>query len=238
MLLKNWVSRCSLIAVALILLPAVAGATTYNFTAGTVEIRATLEGTTTSVLEGPVPFTIPLGGTFIEVDFGASTYGTVTGLELIPVSDFMLDLDQAATGGVLDLIEVRGAELNEELGGATADLDASGNFFLDTRMKAWVEGINPPFPTTFVTEVTGATSGNIQFSGDQIQLGMVGVNLARFEQLGNPDPNAPKIVVKADFTFLGGAVIPEPGTALLLGLGLAGLASVRRGSQDGSWRGI
>ena len=46
-------------------------------------------------------------------------------------------------------------------------------------------------------------------------LGIFGVNIATFRQVNNPGPD---IIVKADFTFIG-TLVPEPGTALLLGLG-------------------
>ncbi|RIL01387.1 MAG: hypothetical protein DCC71_17875 [Proteobacteria bacterium] len=48
--------------------------------------------------------------------------------------------------------------------------------------------------------------------------------------LGSIDPDGPggldPLVLKGDFFFEG--VVPEPGTAILLGVGLAGVASARR----------
>jgi hypothetical protein len=50
--------------------------------------------------------------------------------------------------------------------------------------------------------------------------------------LGQLDPDGPggvpPLVLKGDFVFTG--AVPEPGTALLLGFGLAGFAGLRRRS--------
>jgi hypothetical protein len=52
------------------------------------------------------------------------------------------------------------------------------------------------------------------------------------------DPNQRRLITDVDLDILrdahGFGVVPEPSTALLLGLGLAGIASLRRSSRRGS----
>lgn len=71
--------------------------------------------------------------------------------------------------------------------------------------------------------LTGSAVGQLGLSGDTLTIGLFGINIATFESLTTPGQ---LINVKADFSFVG-TVIPEPTTGILMGLGLAGLASLR-----------
>lgn len=224
-MLMNLASRIAVLAGLLVLLPSLATAIPYTFTSGSASVRATLAGTTTSVLEGPIPVIVPLGGSFVDFDAGLGANGTITGLELSALSNFTLDLDQTLVG--FDLIDVSGATLTNAVG-ASAGISGSGSFFLDTVVNAIIEGIGGPPPSVPVTSTTSAAAGTLGISGDSVNLGIVGVNLATFESLVTPGQY---IEVKADFTFFG-TVVPEPGTALLLGLGLLGLSAARRPEGD------
>jgi len=72
-----------------------------------------------------------------------------------------------------------------------------------------------------------AAPGTLAVTGDQLILGLFGINIATFAQEAAMDPEtAPLVNVKADFTFVG-TLIPEPGTAILLGMGLMALGAAR-----------
>ncbi len=208
---------CNLAAFSVFLvLPAIGHAATYFFTGGSVQLTAVIQGTTTSVLEpGTSPVEIALGGSFVDLDLLAGPNGTVTGLELITTGSFILDLDATVAG--FDLIEISGASL-VEAPGATGPVSGGGSFAIDTIMSATITGIGGPPPATFVSSLQSGSTGILGLSGDTLTLGLFGINLATFESLHTPGQ---LIDIKADFSFIG--IVPEPTTAVLLGLGLAGL---------------
>ncbi|MEZ4332581.1 MAG: PEP-CTERM sorting domain-containing protein [Myxococcota bacterium] len=208
-----------LAALAVFLTPTIAASTTYNFTSGQVQITAVIQGTATSVLEpGTSPVTVPLGGSFVDFDALAGPNGTITGLELVPTGSFLLDLDQTVAG--FDVIEISNAMLVESPG-ATGAVSGLGSFAIDTILSGTVTGMGGPPPATPITSLQSGTSGIVGISGDTLTLGLFGINIATFQSLATPGVY---VEVKADFTFVGHTVVPEPSTALLVGLGLSGLA--------------
>lgn len=215
-----------LASLAMLMLPALAGAspTTYGFSSGTMTLRAVLDGTNTSVLSGPTPVEILLGGTSVTVDLAAGPYGTLTGLLLVPTTTINLDLDENIVA--LDTVSIENSSLTNQVG-STGVLNLFGQFNIATVLSGDVSGTLPgniPFGPQPASSIDSSASGLIGISGDTITLSLVGVNIARFAQL--PIGSGPDVIVKADFTFTG--IVPEPGTALLLGLGLGGLAAARR----------
>lgn len=224
----GWARRAAVLgSLALLVFPALAGAapTTYSFSSGTVTLRAVLDGTNTSVLSGPTPVNILLGGTSVTFDPTAGAFGTLTGMLLVPASTINLDLDQTVVA--LDTVEIDNSSLTNQIG-STGVLNVFGQFNIATVLSGDVSGFLPggiPFGPVPATSLDSSASGLLSVSGDTINLSLVGVNIARFAQLAGP-PGSPDVIVKADFTFVG--VVPEPGTTLLLGLGLGGLATIRR----------
>ena len=198
---------------------------TYGFSSGTVTLRAVLDdGQNTSVLAGSTPVEILLGGTSVQFDSAAGPFGTLTGLTLIPASTINLDLDE--TVAALDSVSIDNGVLTNQVG-ATGALNLFGQFSIATVLSGDVSGLLPgniPFGPQPATSIDSSAAGLIDISGDTLTLSLVGVNIARFPQF--PIGTGPDVIVKADFTFIGN--VPEPGTALLLGLGLGGLSVVHR----------
>jgi hypothetical protein len=196
---------------------------TYNFTGGQVTVAAFV-GNSATPIGGPV--VLSLTGISVTVDEMALTLnavnfsvGTSGNLTLSP--DYngydTVNLDFANVsgfGGTLVSVDIGPpAEYSFLIGGVTVSgqLDASG-----------------PFPAPPITDqlfsipnVTG--SGTIFIDGSQLFLD--GITLGAIDPDG-PNFGVDPLVIKGDFIFIG--EVPEPGTALLLGFGLAGLARARR----------
>lgn len=216
----------------LLLAPALAGAApiTYGFNSGTVTLRAVLDdGLNTSVLAGPTPVSILLGGTSVDFDSAAGPFGTLTGLVLVPNATIALDLDETVVA--LDSVSIDNGILTNQVG-ATGALNLFGQFAIATILSGDVSGMLPgaiPFGPQPAISLDSSAAGLLGVSGDTLTLSLVGVNIARFAQL--PLGSGPDVIVKADFSFVG--VVPEPGTALLLGLGLGGLTFTGRRRAEG-----
>lgn len=193
----------------------------YNFTGGQVTVAAYV-GNSPTPIGGPV--VLALTGISVTVDEAALTLnavnfsvGTTGSLSLTP--DYngydTVNLDFAnvsGVGGSLTLVDLGPPkEYSFAIGGVTVsgELDASGPF-----VTALVDS---PFS---IPNVTG--SGTIYI--DLGELFLDGITLGAIDPDG--DGGLDPLVIKGDFLFAG--AVPEPGTALLLGLGLAGLARARR----------
>jgi hypothetical protein len=211
--------------IALLVGPGVASAlpSDFLFTSGQMTLRAELDdANNTSILNDPDPAVIQLGGSFVRFDPDSGSFGTLIAFSLIPAGTIELDLDESVT--TLDSISILSAHFTEAPG-ATADLNAFGQFTIDSLMSAEVSAVlagGGSFGPEVLPSLESVASGFLFISGDQLELDLEGVNLARFAQVGG-SPGDPDVLIKADFRFFG--VVPEPGTALLLGLGLAGLAA-------------
>jgi hypothetical protein len=197
-----------------------AGATpvVYTFTSGSVTLTATVNGVGVA---GPVTFA--LTGTSVTIDqsslylnsisFAAGSSPTIA-ISPSYAGFTSIHLDSATLTGV-------GGTLTPTFPGvfdySIGPVNVAGQFDATNVIPA--NSINN-MPFGFVNPTA---SGTIFLSTGQIDLD--GITLGQIDADGAGP--LPPLILKGDFTFSG---VPEPGTALLLGMGIAGLAGLRRRS--------
>lgn len=209
---------------ALTALASAAGAVpvTYNFTSGDVTITATVNGNTVA---GPV--TVGLTGVQVTIDeslnymnsfqFTVGASGSVT-ISPAYLGYTSINIDFAsisATGGSLTLLDPGPPK---EYGYSIGPVNVAGQF--DAVHAIPANSINNA-PFGFVN---ASASGSVFIDPLLGELFLDGITLGQLDPDG-PGGMAP-LILKGDFTFTG--IVPEPGTALLFGCGIAGLAGLRR----------
>jgi hypothetical protein len=203
------------LALALGATPSGATPVTYLFQSGDVTLVGLVSG---NVIGGPV--NVGLTGVSVTVDEAALTIPSLTftvgSTGTIPIiygtfTTFNLDFATVSgTGGTLTLVDAGPpAEY-----GFSISLNLSGQF-----------DAAPPVISNAAFSIPGAPgTGSIFIDPDTDTLVLSSITI------GAIDPDGPgglePLLVKGDFIFVG--VVPEPGTALLLGAGLLGLAAAAR----------
>lgn len=205
--------------------PAIAAPITFNFTSG----EATVTGTTDpgGVVLLPTT-TVPMDGDFVTFD---AVTADLVDLNLTIPTTMIIAL--TAQYGGYDEFRIESAMITAGTGFNTViGNDLGGGFFSFIATGLDIDGIysafdstttnpdllNLPFPFTDSSNISGTiniNTGELTMSG--ITLAVVPGGL-----FSEPDD----LSIKVDIAYQG--IVPEPGTAVLLGLGLVGLASSRR----------
>jgi len=192
----------------------------YGFTSGSVTITATA-----NAIPIAAPVTLPLTGVQVTVDTSSLTLSsflfTIPSSGLItfygPVGTYTaINIDFAsasASGGSLTLVPPVGNP--QEYSYLIGPVSVSGQY--DAVGAPPIS--DAPFGFTNPS-ATGSIFIDTVLNGGTLDLD--GITIGSISPLGAPVP----IVIKGDFIFEG--VVPEPGTALLIGSGLAGLAAIGR----------
>jgi hypothetical protein len=233
-LFRSFAKRTTGLGIFLILfvpMAAHAAPVTYSFTSGSAVIRASLAGESDSILLGTSAVEIPLVNiqAVIDPDLGGG-FGRLESFEVVG-SDFSVSLNSSLVS--LSQLDVSAPTITSLSG---SDLNLFGQFALETTVTAQIGGAFPSGATFGPVDVTstinsGTAAGMLFSSQDQVMIQVLGVSLARFEQFGHPDPNAPDLELKVDFSFQAKAVtaIPEPSAAIVFAVGmLAAGTSIRR----------
>jgi hypothetical protein len=221
------IARGLLLGGALSVVASAAGAVpvVYSFASGDVTITATVGAATVA---GPV--TVGLTGISVVVDEATLTVNsilfTVGSSGSVAISPAYLgytsiNIDFAsltAAAGILTLVDPGPPT---EYGYNIGPVSVAGQFDAVNVIPA-MNLNNVPFGF-----VNPSASGSVFIDPGLGELFLDGITLGQIDPDG--PGGAPALVLKGDFTFTG--IVPEPGTALLLGFGIAGLAGLRRRSS-------
>lgn len=207
-------------AATLLAASAQAAPITYLFTGGQVTITGTVGG---NPVAGPI--TVPLTGSAVQIDepttlnYMLLSIGTSGSITIAPpyLGFTSINIDFAslsAFGGSLSVFDPGPpAGYNYSIG----PVYVSGQFDATNVIPA-NSLTDQPFGF-----VNPSASGTL-FVDTNVALALDGITI------GSIDPDGPggmdPLVLKGDFIFEG--VVPEPGTAVLLGLGIAGIAARNR----------
>jgi len=211
--------------------PAIAAPIQYFFDSGSAKVTATRTSDASSVVDT----TISLDGVFVTfdaalgelIDFSitAPLSGAIPMLQSYGGFDtFVVESASIVPGGTYSSI------FTSMIGPATysflvGPVDVAGVY------GAFNSGGPPPFPVSGVpVPFAGLSFLNGTINTDTLVLELLGITLAEIP--GASFGEADDLIVKADITWTG--LVPEPSTALLMGLGLVSLSVRRNGRHSRS----
>ena len=214
-------------ALCLVSLPGVSAATSFFFTSGTATITATAGAST--VVAATV---INIDGLFVDFDDTGSGQ-LVDFLITFPQSPL---LNLSTPYGGFDQVVIESADISPGVGfNNISNVNVGGGVYTFLAGPTDINGVysaydstltnapvlNVPVPFTVTSYINGTVNvilGTLELNGitlTQLPGGLFG------------EPN--NLVVKADIMFTG--LVPEPGTGLLVGMGLTMMAMKRRSRQ-------
>jgi hypothetical protein len=204
--------------------PVAATPVSYAFASGAVTLYASSGG---SPVAGPI--SVSLTGVSVTVD---QAFLTVPSLEFTVGSTGAIAISYGAyTSFTLDSASITesapGTLVLNDAGppkeyGFTIAVDIDGHFDAVSSTDP-----SPPSYTDTLFSIPGASGDGLIFiDGTELVLSQITIGAIDPDGDGGLAP----LLVKGDFTFVG--VVPEPGTVLLLGAGLVGLAARARRSSD------
>lgn len=191
----------------------------YGFTAGSVTVTVTTGATTLLVAPG-----VPLTGTSITFD-DQLALPELTDIQLAVNSAGPFALSSPYAG--FTTVSVANVALSPAPGyTGPAVLQGPSNWSYvagPVKVTGFLTASPPPTGPTFFNIVTPASSGTILINTTTGNISLLGVTIGVVPPSGGePFP----LVIMGDFFFRG--VVPEPGTAVLLGAGMLGLVAAGR----------
>jgi hypothetical protein len=202
--------------------PAAATPVTFLFSSGSAKVTATAGATTI------VDTTIALDGVFVTFDPAVPELVdfSITAPQSAPIS-------MLAPYGGYDTFVVESASIDPAVGFSNFSISQTGpnswSFLVGLVDVAGIYSASstsgtPPPASNLPAPFTGPSFINGTLDTNLMTFELLGVTLTELPGAQFGEPN--DLIVKADLTWSG--VVPEPGTGLMLGLGLAGLATSRR----------
>ncbi len=197
----------------------VVSADSLDFNPNSFEAGCPVHGCVSELVDDTLTFTIQANATHFVEDIILSEAGdfnlsTFVGTDLAVTS--------IAANVFIDILEIDGVAVNNINANTSMVFTNAGSFIRDqtidgtgTTSAAWIGGLSIDLDAIIIGAGQTGQATRVTLNINNTLTAFAGGAAIAF-------------IEKKDFDGLAVTVVPEPGTAILMGLGLAGLASIRR----------